>query len=641
MAEDLNFKGNLDAQSVIQGLEEVDDAIAKTKASAAGLKDGIKKTRESNRKKDWKGLLDIFGTILPRGLQRSIRQFQGTSRAVRRASTSFKVLGLSIAALGIPLLIQGLSFIIDNWEKISDFFSGTTEGMKTQAEVTDAAVKSLTEYNTANEYLLRIVNTSTLSLERRLQAQEALSQSSRTIAGLDITNADDLERLNAATQRARDLEVNRAQQQVLSNKIAEKRNEALNGEITATQKFFAANWVGTGIMIENAALRNNATADANAYQLQLDNLIGAQNDLNAAEQAELDIQKEQAEARKAEEDAAAQTAATIKYRADLQEKLNDKEVLYGLEGQEREDALFLQRLAVQLKTEKAKGASWAQLKQIEEQGLKDLAAIQKQYADDEAERAEIQRVSDEEDANAEYIRKQDDAHDIEQFLLEKSLTGLELAKEKEADALVRGYEKRFEIVEAGSQAELDLQEQQRLDVAALNEKYDTLAVNEALKADKAVLASRKQMVDTTMSAIGTLVNAGEKNIGMQKAFAVTEILLNQGRAFATALAGASAAAAGAGPAAPFVLGGYIASMFAALASSFAQIKQIMAKADSPTPDVNVTPSSVSTVQNALIPTSGNFSERGMAGMSAQAYVVQSQLEGQERLSNRISDQTTL
>ena len=90
--EPIKITGELDAQGVVEGLSEIDEAIETTTEKAQELDESLKKTRERNKKKDWKGLLDIFSGILPRGLQRTIRSFQGTSRAVRRASTSFNLL---------------------------------------------------------------------------------------------------------------------------------------------------------------------------------------------------------------------------------------------------------------------------------------------------------------------------------------------------------------------------------------------------------------------------------------------------------------------------------------------------------------------------------------------------------------------
>ena len=190
MAEDLTFKGKLDAGGVVDGLDDINKALAVTKEEAAGVNKELEETKDKNRKKDWKGLLDIFNTVLPRGLQRSIRGFQGTSRAVRRASTSFKALSLSIAALGIPLLILALTWLIENWSKISDFFTGTTEGMKDLAKATKAATDATQEFAASNDSLVRSFERVGITAEQRIAAYNELKKVLVEANDLDVTTAE-------------------------------------------------------------------------------------------------------------------------------------------------------------------------------------------------------------------------------------------------------------------------------------------------------------------------------------------------------------------------------------------------------------------------------------------------------------------
>jgi hypothetical protein len=61
-----------------------------------------------------------------------------------------------------------------------------------------------------------------------------------------------------------------------------------------------------------------------------------------------------------------------------------------------------------------------------------------------------------------------------------------------------------------------------------------------------------------------------------KALAIFDIAMNQGVAIAAAIAGATAAASAKGPAAPFVVAGYIASMVGAVVAGFGQISALTA-----------------------------------------------------------------
>lgn len=640
--EPIKITGELDAQGVVEGLEEIDEAIETTTSKAKELDESLKKTRQRNKKKDWKGLLDIFSSILPRGLQRTIRSFQGTSRAVRRASTSFNILKTSIAALGLPLLIQGLTWIVENWDKVSDFFTGTTEAMKFQAEVTEKATQAQTAFNVSTQQLLSIVNDSTKSIEEREAAQSTLAQSSREIAGLDLTQAQDLERLNMAMERAGELEVLRVQQRMLATQVAEKRQEQQNFELSwwdyITISMRGAN-VAMSNVVDNMA---EAGAEADGYQEQLNKLIEKQNKLNAETQAELDLQAQQREAEQEEQRRADRRAKQLEYRLKLTQDLNMKEELLFLEGQQRREKQFEQSLKLELQRMKEQGASPEQIRQREEQGLIELAQMRDAYISAQIEQDELEAQRKKERDDAAYNSMVENADRIEQFLEYSQLEGEDLRFEKEKDAIVKGYEERFALVADNEELERQLQAQMNADIEEAEKKHQQILTLEAKKGEEARLKARRQFVDTSLRAFGDLIRAGEDNQEAQRAFAITEILINQGRAFASALAGATEAAAATGPAAPFTLAGYIASMFGALTAGFAQIKSIMATADVNLPgDVGSRPPS--TVQQALIP-EGNANQNLTGGPSlnaGQAYVVQSQLQGQQLLQARIDAQTTL
>ena len=65
----------------------------------------------------------------------------------------------------------------------------------------------------------------------------------------------------------------------------------------------------------------------------------------------------------------------------------------------------------------------------------------------------------------------------------------------------------------------------------------------------------------------------------ERRYATPQVLLQQGRALANAIAGATAAAAATGPGAPFAIGAYIATMVGAVITGFAQVKSIMNEAE--------------------------------------------------------------
>jgi hypothetical protein len=318
--------------------------------------------------------------------------------------------------------------------------------------------------------------------------------------------------------------------------------------------------------------------------------------------------------------------------------------LYGLEGLMRETKLMEQQFLRQKKQAAASGASKTQLEQMEEQFYIDLALLQDKYYNESEEKRKEDEDRKKEAADLAYLAAQDAEDRLDKFLEYSRLEGEDLRFEKEKDAIVQAYEERFALAVDNAELTKELDAQMRLDIEQAQKEHDQVLVDQQLKTDKARLTAQREFIDTSLNALGSLIRAGENNEATQRAFAVTEILINQGRAFSSALAGATAAAAATGPAAPFTLAGYIASMVGALTSGFAQIKSIMSQADADVPDPSVDNlGRLNTVQQTLVPEGNenqNFTGGNMIG-AGQAYVVQSQLEGQQMLQARINAQTTL
>ena len=123
----------------------------------------------------------------------------------------------------------------------------------------------------------------------------------------------------------------------------------------------------------------------------------------------------------------------------------------------------------------------------------------------------------------------------------------------------------------------------------------------------------------------------------ERRLAVTQVLLQQGMALANSMAGATAAAAATGPAAPFTLGVYIATMVGAVVAGFAQIKSIMNEAKAaniPSPSAGGGGGGSRPPQNVLDPNlaedfSNEFTGGSGQSTSFRSYVVLSDVQGQE------------
>ena len=110
---------NTDVLIRVVGVNDTDKATneAIENIEAVG-KAGKRASRET--KKNWGGVTDLFSSVLPRGLQRTVRQFKSTTRSVGRLSKGFKVLKAAWAAVGIGAIIIALELLVENWDKVTD-----------------------------------------------------------------------------------------------------------------------------------------------------------------------------------------------------------------------------------------------------------------------------------------------------------------------------------------------------------------------------------------------------------------------------------------------------------------------------------------------------------------------------------------
>lgn len=185
-----------------------------------------------------------------------------------------------------------------------------------------------------------------------------------------------------------------------------------------------------------------------------------------------------------------------------------------------------------------------------------------------------------------------------------------------------------------------------------------------IKEDERVLQSKINLVDNLNSVIGQYqdlveettqaeVNAArerdatdkeiqrieEQGAERAKRLAITQVLISQATAIADGIAAAVKAGKDAGPAAPFVIAGYIAGIVGSIVAAFSQVKGLMNQAQASgatsvaSSPVQVTPLIPQQNQNEF--TSGNEDR------NFKAFVVQSELQGQTERLGRIEQRASL
>ena len=187
----------------------------------------------------------------------------------------------------------------------------------------------------------------------------------------------------------------------------------------------------------------------------------------------------------------------------------------------------------------------------------------------------------------EYKRELAESGSEEELAIQKELLDLQMAQALENTELTE--EEKYLIRETFTKKaeELDTQYHKNLIKTAQDARA---AYKESLKATAATASQTFGAMSDLLSQYGEENEAAAK---ASKAFGIMQIITDQAisiadtaKAITAAVAGATEAAAATGPAAPFVLAGYIAAMVGAvlgaigsIASTIAQAKQLMASAD--------------------------------------------------------------
>ena len=182
---------------------------------------------------------------------------------------------------------------------------------------------------------------------------------------------------------------------------------------------------------------------------------------------------------------------------------------------------------------------------------------------------------------------------------------LKLAQQKELDAIALKYKEEADKQESDrlnnigqqyedfvtqyTEAVNSASENEKL---AVNDKYNYLIEKakeygfstvelekkraaELKEIDKELLQAKEKFVSEVSNMLGALASASQQGSAVQKAFAVAQVAVDTAKSISSVIAGATAAAAAGGPAAPFLIGGYIASGIATVTTAMSSVKKLL------------------------------------------------------------------
>lgn len=589
------------------------------------------KTAAKGTKKDWGGVLDLFTSFLPRGLQRTIRQFKSSSRAVGRLSKSFKFLKLSIAALGLPALLILLEYLIANWQKITDALGFTSEANRQAAADFKELSGALAEVNNQATAYLDILYT--------IGEEQSVIQGTLKKLNQEFGNAIDLEAdLNTQKEQALALVTKKATLDEINIRLKQQENK-LNEKsariLELRNKNEREGLTTAEIQEFNKLKEETARIEQKIVDFKISQ-IKAEDDLNKVIKENTDRIKERDEAaRKAE-----------KARLDAIRKRQEIEAM--AEKQRKKDLEFVQMTLIE-QVEAQRTQAMEKLAKDED----DLARKQLHKRQTDLEIEFIERGALEEEMvqlrknnaieleafeldvlNRKLQREQDEIdrikHQQEQLRSELFQAGL-TAEEKEDEAIRARYVKRMEMANGNRDLERQAKEQFDKEMLALTEK------NEA-KILKAQTDAKKKLVGETRNLLGQLESMAEEGSAKQKALAVTDVLLAQAVSIAEAIKGANKAASASGPAAPLLQAAYMISMVGSVVAGFANIKNILQEAGASSGGGGIGTGGSSPTR-PLIPE--NVARTETISDPIRTFVVASELEGANLASSYLDKQTTL
>tara|TARA_R110002073_G_scaffold148503_3_gene301701 strand:+ start:10722 stop:12575 length:1854 start_codon:yes stop_codon:yes gene_type:complete len=603
------------------------DVVNNTEAGLVEVEKSVDRTAKSMQKagkktsKDWGGVGDLFSSLLPRGMQKTIRSFKSTGRSVGRLSKSFKVLKAAWASVGIGLAILAVEALIENWDKLSEALGYTNPALEEQKKL--------------QEELTLAQNNTTLSVKGALEAVADLTTSDEERAtALEIINrelgtyVDAQADANTQSQQAKDilaakLELDEAQriESIKTEELAQKRIDAENELLEISKTMF-----GSGEAREKARVEKELLDLTNEQNAAQERLITATTSYNAliteGTVREKDRSKAEADITKTKTESDRKREANAKYLAQLEKTLSEEIMLAGIEDEEERQLKVLElRNEEQRQKAEDAGATTLQLLQIEQAYQMEREAVIKSFSDRQKEEAEADRQQ----AVADEIALED-----ELFMVSMD------AEDRELTALQQKYEKQIAL--AGDRDDLILQatEQFQTQYSAVQSKYEQERLDESQRVTdddvKIKQAGAKAVISATRNLFGTMEALAGENEKAAQGFAITGVLLAQAVALANGIKTATQSSATVWD----MIAGIVAST-AAVLGAFVGVKAILNEATGGGGgDVG---GGVSATM-PLVPTGVARTDTIDTG-SNQAYVVQTELEGANMVANNIYGQTSL
>ena len=497
------------------------------------------------------------------------------------ASTGvLKLFRIALASTGVGAIIVGIGLLIANFDKLKNLISENSDKLKKAAEIilrfgnpiglTITAIQALGKRFQFVQNIIDIVGEKFGSLINYIK--DALIQLGILDSAEENAAEERLEEAEERLEALKKLKRERERQIELAKAEGKSAEEIRDLEISAIKERLEAyqNFVDSKIALgeeltdeENEQLKD-LQHELKLAQLEDERLTKEENEKRIKE--EKDKQKKLAEERKrAADERKRKKEEELKAIVELEKQLQDERIKAIQDERQREIEQI--NIEFQRRIETIKGNSELEIslrKQIEENKNKAINDINERFRKENAEK-ELERL--------------EKAFTDKQAHLEAELIQLEIDNQST-------YEKQRKLENLNfnqqlftkqlSQAELERLEaehkQRLLDIDKAEEE-ERLKIQQQISDAKISIA---QNSINGLSAIGDLfIKNEQKREAFQKKVAIAQLAVDTAKSISSTIAGATAAAAAGGPAAPFLLAGYITSGLATVLGAFVQAKKIL------------------------------------------------------------------
>ena len=455
-------------------------------------------------------------------LQKAYNVVIGTSTG---ALKGFK---LALASTGIGALILALGYLITNFDKLKGSLSaGLTSAKKFET--------STTQQGEAARY-----------------ASDNFAEYERTLRRLGLTEEEISNKRKARFKDA----IDKTQKEIEASKEVYKE-QLKNLKTVETFDKFGLN--ATGRLLfgdeEDAKAQQQKIKDLNASLTKLRN---DQFDYN--QQIKEDRKKDNEDAKNKLKEA---NDEAVRLEKERREKILEEIRQANLKRIELENA----RIAEQENLENAYYDSFKTQQQLEEQAVRDkYFTILQTTKDNEtlklAQQKELDEIANkykEEADKVESDRLNNIGQQYEDFVTQYT-EAVNTASENEKLAVNDKYNYLIEKAKEYGFSTVELEKKR---------------AEELKQIDSELLQAKEKFVNEVSNMLGALASAAQQGSAVQKAFAVAQVAVDTAKSISSVIAGATAAATAGGPAAPFLIGGYIASGIATVTKAFSSVNNIL------------------------------------------------------------------